>query len=299
VTLNGKRFSSSARKNVITLLDFATMGRPHWRGQTSLLKKAFFFIFGSPDTHTRLRNSYVINGIEQLDLPPTCRVMEAGCGRAIPLLWLAKRHPSWKLTGIELDPILARSVQRILAYGHWPNVDFSEKDILTLNEENIYDLIIFIDVLEHIKDDVGLLTRFRRALKPGGYVVVHVPRRHQQMWRWLPPFRRHGVIGHVREDTVGGSKRRVVIEGHVREEYIEEELQQAAEKAGLRVVKLRQTIGRLGEISFELNNLFWPQQVLRYMAALVTWPLAIPIGYLDVRRNPPVGNSLLLIATRD
>jgi ubiquinone/menaquinone biosynthesis C-methylase UbiE len=284
---------------VISFRDFMSMGRPHWRGQTSLLKAAFFFLLGSPDTHTRLRNSYVLNRIEQLGLPPQSRVLEGGCGRGVSLFWLARHHPDWQLTGVELDPVLVRSARRAVERGHRANITITEGDILELDKENTYDLIICIDVLEHIQDDVGLLRRYWRALKPGGYLVLHVPRRRQEMWRWLPMFHRHGVKGHVRDACAAGKHRRVVIEGHVREEYTAEELRQVAEKAGFRVVGLRETIGRWGEVSFELNNLLWPWPALRYLLALLTYPVAIPIGYIDVRRNPAKGNSLLLTATRD
>jgi SAM-dependent methyltransferase len=160
-------------------------------------------------------------------------------------------------------------------------VNVIEGNIFDLDERNAYDLVISIDMLEHIKDDLGLLRQFRQALKPGGYLVLHVPRRHQEQWRLLPMFRRHKV------------------EAHVRDEYTAGELRQVVEAAGLRVVELRETIGRWGEVSFELNQLFWPWSTLRYCAAILTYPLAVPLGYLDVRRNPSRGNSLLITATPD
>jgi SAM-dependent methyltransferase len=284
--------------NVVSFRDFVTMGRPHWRGQTSWVKAAFFFLLGSPDTHTRLRNSYVLNRIARLQLPRGAHVLEAGFGRGVPLFWLSKHHPEWQLTGVELDPVMAGSARRAVERGPWPNIKIVEGNVFDIDAAAAYDLLICIDILEHIPDDVGLLQIFWRALKPGGYLVLHVPRRHQEMWRWLPLFRRHGVAGHVREGQAGGEQRRVVIEGHVREEYTADELRHVAAAAGFQVVDLRETIGHWGEISFELNNLFWPWPALRYIWALVTYPLAIPLGYLDVRHNPQEGNSLLLTGKR-
>jgi SAM-dependent methyltransferase len=177
-------------------------------------------------------------------------------------------------------------------------VTIVEGDILGLEDRQTYDLIISIDVLEHIQDDVGLLRQFRQALKPGGYLVLHVPRRHQEMWRWLPVFHRHGVNRYTREESTAGGFHKVVIEGHVRDEYTAEELRQVVEEAGFRVMDLRETIGRWGEISFELNNLLWPWPFLRYLLALLTYPIAAPIGYLDIRQQPSRGNSLLITAMR-
>lgn len=274
------------------------MGRPHWRGQDTWYKTAAFYIFGSPDTHTRLRNSYVIRQIKSLDLPENSTVLEAGCGRGIPLLWLAQNNPGWQLDGMELDPLMVNSLRQVVTSGDYENVTILEQDILELDETDSYDLVVCIDTLEHIEDDVGLLRRFRRSLKPGGYLVIHVPRRHQEMWRWIPAFKNHGVVGFVREREDNGEHARVLIEGHVREEYTSSELRQAAESASLEVVDLRETIGRLGEISFELNNLFWTSPRLRYALAFLTYPIAIPLAYLDVRKDPQEGNSLMLTAKK-
>lgn len=266
---------------MISFWDFISMGRPQWRGQPSFLKAAFFLILGTPDTHTRLRNAYVLNQIERLNLPPQSRVLDAGCGRAVSLFWLARRHPDWRLTGVELDPVLAKSARRAVKRGHWSNIAIIEGNIQDLDEESDYDLVISIDMMEHIHDDVGLLRRFQQALKPGGYLVLHVPRRRQEQWRWLSVFSRHEVHDHVRN------------------EYTAEELCQRVEAAGFRIVDLRETIGRWGEVSFELNNLLWPWPLLRYLLALLTYPIAVPIGYHDVRRSPSKGNSLLITAMRD
>lgn len=281
--------------NIVTFREFVSMGRPHWRGQDSWWKAATFFIFGSPDTHTRLRNSYVINTINQLSLPDDCRVLEAGCGRAIPTLWLARNNPDWQLTGMELDPVMTRSLEKVIESGDYPNVKLIEADILELDNEDAYDLIICIDTLEHIKDDVGLLRRFQRALSSGGHMVIHVPRRHQEMWRWIPAFKNHGVVGHTRESD-SEEHSRVVIEGHVREEYTASELRNVVEAADFQVINLSETIGRLGEISFELNNLFWKNRSIRYPLALLTYPIAIPIGFMDINRYSQEGNSLLITA---
>ena len=284
-------------KNIITFREFVSMGRPHWRGQDSWWKSAAFFVLGSPDTHTRLRNSYVINAINQLELPGDCRVLEAGCGRAIPTLWLAKNKPDWQLTGMELDPVMTRSLEKVIETGDYPNVNLIEADILELEYEDAFDLIICIDTLEHIKDDVGLLGRFHRALSSGGHLVIHVPRRHQEMWRWIRAFKNHGVVGHTRESD-SGEQSRVVIEGHVREEYTAGELRNVVEAAGFQMINLFGTIGHLGEISFELNNLFWKNHQLRYTLALLTYPIAIPIGFMDINRYPQEGNSLLITAQK-
>jgi hypothetical protein len=139
-------------------------------------------------------------------------------------------------------------------------------------------LIICIDALEHIADDRDLLVRMKVAMKNDGYLILHVPRRRHDQWRWLKAFRNHEV------------------EGHVSEEYREAELRRLLKDAGYDIHKFRQTFGTWGEISFELNMLFWKRRRLRNVLALITYPLAVSLGYVDVRRRPARGNGFLVAA---
>jgi len=271
----------------IGFCDFISLGRPQWRGQTSLAKALFFLLLGSPDTHTRIRNSHVLNLVERLDLPSHSRVLDVGCGRAVALFWLARRHPDWHLTGVELDPALAGPTRQAIERGHWSNMTIVEGSVAEypkgeeLADERTYDLVLCIDVLEHIAHDLPLLRRLRRALKPGGYLVLHAPRRRQEQWRLLPAFHQHEV------------------DGHIRNEYTAEELRERLMAAGFQLLELRETFGRWGEVSFEFNNLAWRHPPLRYLLAVITYPVAIPTGYWDTRQRPVRGNSFLIAAMRD
>lgn len=46
---------------------------------------------------------------------------------------------------------------------------------------NSVDIITALDLVEHIKDDVGLLAEFYRVLRPGGSVIISVPA-HKNLW---------------------------------------------------------------------------------------------------------------------
>jgi hypothetical protein len=134
--------------------------------------------------------------------------------------------------------------------------------------------------MEHIPDDVGLLRLIYRSLNPGGYLVLHVPRRHQEQWRLFRAFTQHTV------------------ESHVREEYVEAELRQRFAEAGFTICELHQTFGRAAETAFELNQAFWQRWSLRQFMAIATYPVALPLGYFDTRRYQQRGNSFLVVAQR-
>jgi len=64
--------------------------------------------------------------------------------------------------------------------------------LASLDENDMFDTIVYIDVLEHIEDDAAELSRAAQRLRPGGRVIVLSPA-HQ----WLfTPF--DAAIGHFR-----------------------------------------------------------------------------------------------------
>lgn len=63
-------------------------------------------------------------------------------------------------------------------------------------EDGAYDLIVLLDVLEHIPDDVGALEALRPKLAPGGKLVVTVP---ASPWLWSA----HDVAHHHQRRYTG------------------------------------------------------------------------------------------------
>jgi len=63
------------------------------------------------------------------------------------------------------------------------------------------DAVLLLDVIEHLDDDVAALETARRALRPGGLLVITVP-----AYRWL--WSGHDVaLGHRRRYTTRGLSR--------------------------------------------------------------------------------------------
>ncbi len=69
-----------------------------------------------------------------------------------------------------------------------------------------FDLIVALDIIEHIKDDAGVMRELHRICKPGGRLLITVP---AYDWLWsahdeaLGHFRRYTArqIAHLMEDT--------------------------------------------------------------------------------------------------
>jgi SAM-dependent methyltransferase len=75
----------------------------------------------------------------------------------------------WQVVGADTSEVLARLVREQLGF------DVRVGLLGELGFEEEFDAVTVLDVLEHVPDPVELLSGARRALRPGGVVLVKVP----------------------------------------------------------------------------------------------------------------------------
>jgi 2-polyprenyl-3-methyl-5-hydroxy-6-metoxy-1,4-benzoquinol methylase len=98
--------------------------------------------------------------------PPPARTLEIGCGNGRLLLESAR--VGYRSTGVEMDARVAGWVRGKTGLpvfaGSFPP-----------SEDGSYDLVMALDVLEHVPDPPRFAREIRGRLNPGGKVMVHTP----------------------------------------------------------------------------------------------------------------------------
>lgn len=111
--------------------------------------------------------------IRQLKLEKHSQIFEAGCGTGGNLNMLARYG---EVSAMELDEMACqlaneRKVTTVKSGSLPDKIPFSDE----------YDLIVLLDVLEHIDNDLEAAIALNSRLKPGGYLLVTVPA-YQFLW---------------------------------------------------------------------------------------------------------------------
>lgn len=114
------------------------------------------------------RRKIVESVIGHLDLDPTGSILDIGCGTGGNLAMLTQFG---NVTGAEYDPQAAeiargRQVAEIVPAGLPDDLPF---------EQDQFQLVTLLDVLEHIEDDQASLVTLGQFMRPGGYLVLTVP----------------------------------------------------------------------------------------------------------------------------
>lgn len=106
-----------------------------------------------------------------IDLVPSGyrTVLDVGCGEGNNTPYLRQKGATY-VVGIEITPENAA-----IARAHMDEVWCGSVEAELPFHEGQFDLIICADVLEHLVDPWAALTKLRRLLLPGGYVLASIP----------------------------------------------------------------------------------------------------------------------------
>jgi len=112
--------------------------------------------------------------MEHIQRPtPYERVLDFGCGSGVMLPYLSQI--STQVTAMDVDLLPIQSVQSYIPLAKNVEIKDASKNKISDLPTNSYDLIIALDVLEHVKDLPHTLSELLALLKSGGQLIVSGP----------------------------------------------------------------------------------------------------------------------------
>jgi len=120
---------------------------------------------------------------EVLGEPAGWRVLDLGCG-----------------SGRHIAPLVARGA-RVVALDLAPPVAEGALGVLVADgrrlpfQDGTFDLVLASEVLEHVREPGAIIAESWRVLRPGGRLVVSVPRFGPEAINWLLSLEYHSAVG--------------------------------------------------------------------------------------------------------
>jgi SAM-dependent methyltransferase len=114
--------------------------------------------------------------VSELDDVLDGRILEVGAGLGTVAVEIARRHPDATVVAIEpADNVVAELAARTAGIANLQVRRCTSSELLADGGEGTFDVAVYVNVLEHIRDDAAELRVAHRLLAPGGHVCVFGP----------------------------------------------------------------------------------------------------------------------------
>lgn len=201
-----------------------------------------------------VRSLYLSWGLKKyITIDKTYKILDAGSGEGAPLtLVQARRFKNCDFVAIDLYQTKPSEQKQCIP----PNIIFIQNDLFKFSPKNQYDIIICMDVLEHIDNYNKVLEFYHKWIKQEGKLILHVPSTHQV--RYLPK----DILTHTSRAHRPGDE-------HVRE--------------GFSLMKILEDLGQIG---FKIIN-------SRYTFSPFTWFFKELFSIGERKSLPGIGIMML------
>jgi len=213
-------------------------------------------------------------------------ILDAGSGFGQYSYYLSKQSRNWKVLGVDVKTEQIENCNQFFTKIEKSNqVKFEYADLTKFSKNQEYDLILSVDVMEHILEDVRVFKNFHQSLKENGMVLISTP------------SDQGGSDVHDDDDHS-------FIDEHVRDGYNINEIKEKLKSAGFSKVEAKYSYGAPGKISWRLSmkypilminasKLFFIFLPLYY---IITYPFAFILNYFDVHGKHKTGTGLIVKA---
>jgi len=214
-------------------------------------------------------------------------IYDAGSGYGQYSFFMSTNLQPCEVYSIDVKEEWIKDCEEFFASRKINNVSFGVEDLTQIDHKEKFDLIVTIDVMEHIEDDVRVFDNFYRSMKPGGYLLINTPSIYG------------GSDVHSDEDES-------FVGEHARVGYSREELEKKLIPLGFKTYKCQYTYGFWGDKAWRLG-IKYPMVLLNVSKIffivlpiyyLVTFPLTFLMMVLDYNSNNKVGSGINFIAKK-
>lgn len=131
------------------------------------------------------------------------KVLDVGCGAAPMSLYFANKGA--RVKGVDISEKAINENIKAKKYLNLDHLEFVCEDFMSYTDEEIYDVIMMTEVLEHLPDDKGALKKIYQLLKKNGYLLMSVPSSNAPLHKkYLKKYGKDPFderVGHLRRYT--------------------------------------------------------------------------------------------------
>ncbi len=214
-------------------------------------------------------------------------VYDAGSGFGQYTYFMHKQLQPCSIYSIDVKEEWIKDCENFFISRKIDSVSFGIEDLTKINYQNKFDLILSVDVMEHIEEDILVFKNFYNALKKDGFLLINTP----------------SVYG---GSDVHGNEGESFISEHARDGYSLEDLKNKLELLGFTIEKIKFTYGYWGDKAWRLG-IKTPMRLLNLsklfililpLYFLITFPFTFIMMFIDYKSDNKIGSGINLLAKK-
>lgn len=254
---------------------------------SGILRRKFYFLLNLLFLRSWYIRRIMAQKGDKLDSLGKWDLLDAGCGFGQYDHFILNRFENVHITSIDVKESYLEDNRKFFQKDiEQERIQFILADLLNLKLEKKFDLIICIDVLEHIEDDQKVIQNLSCLLKKGGYFLMHSP-------------------SHLSEED--GEEDDTFVGEHARTGYSKNDIEDKLMIAELMPEITQYTYGKWGRRAW-IISIKWPMIILNkfrlwgLIPLLFYYPIILPItlilNFADLFNRKKTGNGIFSIAKR-
>ena len=208
-------------------------------------------------------------------------ILDAGSGFGQYCYFCKKKFPDAEIVGIDINQNYIDDCNQFAEKAGIEGLKFRKEDLTAISYKNRFDLILSVDVLEHIKDDIRLLSLLNDAVKPDGFIIISTP----------TIYRKHKKDG-------------MFVDEHEREGYAEKEIMEKLKNSGFSTIDITYSYGIWGDLSWRLGIRNFMKlsesgkagKIFAPFYFIAVFPLVLLLMLLDYFRYNKTGTGFVIVA---
>ncbi len=214
-------------------------------------------------------------------------IFDAGTGYGQYTYFMSENLRPNKIYAVDVKEDWIKNNKEFFKSRNISNVNFNIEDLTTINHKDKFDLVVCVDVMEHIEDDIKVFKNFFNSLKHGGYLLINTP----------------SVFGG--SDVHEGDEESFIGE-HARVGYSDNDLKEKLSTAGFKEFYFNYTYGFWGDKAWRLA-IKYPMLLLNISKIfflvlpvyyLITFPFALIMMFLDYSYENKIGSGITFITKK-
>jgi len=220
--------------------------------------------------------------------PGEASVLDAGSGFGQYTWRMSRMNKLWKIKALDINSEQIDDCNKFFEKsGLSERVVFQTGDLTALADLNCYNIILSVDVMEHIEEDVLVFQNFYKSLKENGVLLISTP-------------------SDQGGSDVHNAEEESFIDEHVRDGYSIKDITDKLTLAGFKNIEAGYTYGKPGNISWRLS-MKYPVKMLNtsYLFFiilpfyyLIFFPVSIILNIFDLSLTHKTGTGLLVTARK-